>query len=184
MKLFEFIGISSRTLILVETVVLLGAKPSETNWSVNMDINPNSLTIGTPTPRYISDLVLRDGSFLAKAYERIADAVDDFEVRDDDIWSLPLVMKRTASFLGTTIDNERMNLLVDHLSFGQMKENRAVNGTSLVKSLKLSPDSRPTTEFLRNGSTEQWKTSMTSEMIQKFDQWIEENLKNHRDFEL
>lgn len=53
-----------------------------------------------------------------------------------------------------------------------MKSNSAVNNEVLMKSKG---------QFIRNGTSGQWKTAMTDEMVNEFDQWTAEKLKNHPD---
>ena len=40
---------------------------------------------------------------------------------------LPSVIRRTAEFLGKTLTEEQVERLADHLSFKNMKNNKAVN---------------------------------------------------------
>lgn len=63
-----------------------------------------------------------------------------------------------------------------------MKSNPAVNRESTIATVKkFNPFGNSVViegEFIRNGNIGQWKSSMSNEMIKKFDEWTQQNLKN------
>lgn len=88
-------------------------------------------------------------------------------------------MRRTAQFLGKTLNDTQVETLCKHLSFESMKLNPALNRATtieLVKKLNLSEGKLEENEFIRNGNIGQWKAKMSDEWIKKFDEWIAKNL--------
>ncbi|XP_063369015.1 luciferin sulfotransferase [Cydia amplana] len=90
---------------------------------------------------------------------------------------LPSVVRRTADFLGKTMTNDQVDKLCDHLSFKNMKSNRAVNlepilqksfGKSYLEGTKL--------RFIRKGEIGDWKNYMSDDLSRRFDQWAEQHL--------
>lgn len=84
-------------------------------------------------------------------------------------------------FLGKNLTEQQIHFLVEHLSFESMKNNPAVNREA---SIAWWINSQPYGEtvpnqhqFIRKGIVGQWKEEMSSEMIDKFDVWLENNLK-------
>ncbi|XP_043276423.1 luciferin sulfotransferase-like [Venturia canescens] len=93
---------------------------------------------------------------------------------------LASVIRETAHFLGKskdgTYDNdEKMQPLLEHLSFESMKNNSAVNYEDVVdvnRKLKLiEADGK----FMRSGQKDQWKSQMAQEVIEKFDNFTRTN---------
>ncbi|XP_048510868.1 luciferin sulfotransferase-like [Athalia rosae] len=91
---------------------------------------------------------------------------------------LPSVIKKTADFFDKKFTSDEVALLEKHLSFEGMKANSAVNNESVIEeSQKFNAGERKGT-FLRSGKVGQWKTGMTEELAQKFDEWTESKLKD------
>ena len=95
---------------------------------------------------------------------------------------LPLAIRRVADFLGYSFaDESEMISLVDHLSISKMKERTAENYVKQAEiAQNLLKSDGPKIEFIRKGTTCQWKEYMTEEMIERFDKWIIENLKKYK----
>ncbi|CAH0597698.1 unnamed protein product [Chrysodeixis includens] len=91
---------------------------------------------------------------------------------------LPSVVRRTADFLNKELTDTQVDKLCDHLSFQNMKTNRAVNleaileksfGTSYLESTDL--------RFIRKGEIGDWKNYMSDDLSRRFDEWAEQHLK-------
>lgn len=63
-----------------------------------------------------------------------------------------------------------------------MKNNASVNREKTVqylRDMKVYGDSTPPEgRFIRKGTVGQWKDGMSEKMNQRFDKWIDDNLKN------
>lgn len=100
---------------------------------------------------------------------------------------LSAVIKKTANFLGKDLTNEQVSSLKQHLSFESMKKNPCVNRDEEIKkiieskiygeNLNLGKGS-----LMRTGNVGGWKTVMSMELIQQFDDWTNEQLKDYEDF--
>ncbi|XP_014225888.1 estrogen sulfotransferase, testis isoform-like [Trichogramma pretiosum] len=101
-----------------------------------------------------------------------------YEEMKKDITS---VIKKTAKFLNKDLNDEEIQRLAQHLSFESMKKNPAVNREVNIKWMKSQ--SKVDGEFMRSGTVGQWKETMSEEMIEKFDAWIIENLKQCKGLE-
>jgi estrone sulfotransferase len=89
---------------------------------------------------------------------------------------LPVVIKKTAQFLGKELDEEQVDLLVEHLSFASMKNNPAVNYEAAIefnRRFNLTPADG---NFMRSGQVGNYKAVMSPEIIGEFDRWTQENL--------
>lgn len=93
------------------------------------------------------------------------------------IEDLPNVVRKTAQFLGNPLTQEQVLELVDHLKFENLKNNDSVNYPTIFpwKDSYASRDDE--TPFMRKGQIGSYRTSMSKEMIIKFDTWISENIK-------
>eukprot|EP00112_Aurelia_sp_Birch-Aquarium-sp1_P019643 Seg4902.2 transcript_id=Seg4902.2/GoldUCD/mRNA.D3Y31 product="Sulfotransferase 1C4" protein_id=Seg4902.2/GoldUCD/D3Y31 len=81
-------------------------------------------------------------------------------------------VRKVAKFLGKDLSDEQVEILVEHLSFKKMKENRAVNGEDMRgKAFAMKGD------FIRKGQVGDWKNYLTDEMNKKMDAAIEKYLK-------
>nr|XP_022902176.1 estrogen sulfotransferase-like [Onthophagus taurus] len=79
------------------------------------------------------------------------------------------VVNKVSNFLGKSYSENEIDELVQHLSFDQMKINKAVNKESVVQ----TEDAR----FMRIGKTDSYKTELNEEMIDKLNKWVLENMK-------
>ncbi|KAF5302066.1 hypothetical protein FQR65_LT08616 [Abscondita terminalis] len=87
--------------------------------------------------------------------------------------NLANVIQKVAEFLEKPISNEQISYLVNWLDFESMKNNAAVNHESIYRK----------GGFMRDGKVGAHEKAMSSNMIEKFNSWIEENLKG-TDYEL
>jgi len=75
--------------------------------------------------------------------------------------------------------DDQLLILEDHLSFENMKKNRAVNYEPFIelfcKSINVPFGEK---NFIRNGIVGEGKTKMTPEFVKIFDEWEEKNLKD------
>ena len=88
------------------------------------------------------------------------------------------VVRKTAKFLNKDISDEEVYKLCDHLSFSNMKTNRAVNLEAVLeKSFGKNYLEQTPLRFIRKGEIGDWKNFMSDDMSRRFDNWAEENLK-------
>ena len=78
-------------------------------------------------------------------------------------------IRKVATFLGKEITEEQVGILVDHLSFRKMKQNKSVNFEG-VQEKKIG-------SFIRKGEVGDWKNYFTEEMNKRMDEAIEKYLK-------
>lgn len=83
-------------------------------------------------------------------------------------------LRQLSRFLGKPLKDEDLPKLLDHLSIKNFKNNPAINGKDLIDVKILEKGAQG---FVRLGSTEK-NCELTPKMIEKIDQWIEENLKD------
>lgn len=89
-----------------------------------------------------------------------------FITYDDMKKDLLSVMKGVAAHMGVTIPENRVNDVLDHLSFQSMNKNPMVNFEEDRKEIgKLDQ------HFFRKGESGQWKKALTQEEIARFDDW-------------
>ena len=82
-------------------------------------------------------------------------------------------VRKVANFLGKQVPTEKVESLVDHLSFKKMKNNSAVNREE-GKALKFFTGDG---NFMRKGEVGDWKNYFTDEMNKRMDEAIEKHLK-------
>ena len=82
-------------------------------------------------------------------------------------------VKKVARFLGKEVSEEKVEALVDHLSFKKMKNNPAVNRDNLKAMNFFSGDG----DFMRKGEVGNWKNYFTDEMNKRMDEAIDKNFK-------
>ena len=82
-------------------------------------------------------------------------------------------IRKVAKFLGKEFEDEKIEALVDHLSFEKMKTNTAVNKAGYEKHMAHSKGGR----FMRKGEIGDWKNHFTTEMNKRMDEAIEKYLK-------
>lgn len=91
---------------------------------------------------------------------------------------LPEVVRKTAKFLNKSLSDEEIFKLCDHLSFQNMKTNRAVNLEAVLeKSFGKNYLEQTSLRFIRKGEIGDWKNFMSDDLSRRFDNWAEENLK-------
>ncbi|KAJ2941483.1 hypothetical protein O0L34_g14530 [Tuta absoluta] len=91
---------------------------------------------------------------------------------------LPGVIRKTATFLGKTLTDPQVEKLCDHLSFQNMKSNRAVNLDAILeKSFGKSYLEQTKLRFIRKGEIGDWKNYMSDDLSRRFDQWAEQHMK-------
>lgn len=93
---------------------------------------------------------------------------NSFEDMKKDLCS---VIRKTAHFLGRTLDEEQVMLLAQYLSFESMKNNRAVNFHN------RGPDNE-VIDFIRKGEVDQAKSELQPEVIERFDEWSKLHLRD------
>ncbi|KAK9496436.1 hypothetical protein O3M35_013276 [Rhynocoris fuscipes] len=88
------------------------------------------------------------------------------------------IIRKAGKFLGKELTDEQIDMLHDHLSFNNMRSNPTLNLEGVLK-LKNGPNFKQEGDqtFIRKGKVGDWKNYMTTEISEKFDHWIEENLK-------
>ncbi|XP_022913175.1 luciferin sulfotransferase-like [Onthophagus taurus] len=79
------------------------------------------------------------------------------------------VINKVSKFMNKSYSDEAIKELAKHLSFDQMKENRAVNKSDFVKNESV--------KFIRKGKSDSYKSELDEEMIKKLDDWIEKSTK-------
>jgi len=84
--------------------------------------------------------------------------------------NLPGVIRRTAEFLNKTLNDHEVSQLADHLSFESMKRNESVNKQEygIIEGQG---------GFLRKGQVGDWKNFMNEQISEKFEKWVQCNLK-------
>jgi hypothetical protein len=83
-------------------------------------------------------------------------------------------LRELSRFLGKPLKDEDLPKLLDHLNIKNFKNNPAINGKNLIDVKILSSEAQG---FVRLGSTEK-NNELTTEMAEKIDKWIEENLRD------
>ncbi|KAK2575938.1 hypothetical protein KPH14_007300 [Odynerus spinipes] len=83
---------------------------------------------------------------------------------------LPSVIKKSAEFLGKSIPEDEVQTLATHLSFANMKNNRAVNYEDSIKKNKKLRMVEAEGVFMRSGEVNQWKGKLSPDMVEKFDE--------------
>lgn len=76
------------------------------------------------------------------------------------------------------MNEQQVEKLLDHLSFQSMKENRAVNYEPVIEVNKKYNLIEEDGTFMRCGKVGEWKEFMNQELINRFEKWENENLKN------
>ncbi|XP_063992922.1 uncharacterized protein LOC135170796 [Diachasmimorpha longicaudata] len=87
------------------------------------------------------------------------------------------VIHQTLEFLGKPpLSAEKLEILVDHLSFSNMKKNPAVNKEEWIEAMEKFNIFSIGNKFIRSGQINQWKGIMSRQLIEEFDQWTADNL--------
>jgi len=88
---------------------------------------------------------------------------------------LPGVIQKTGKFLGKAMSEDQVQQLADHLSFGKMKSNPAVNVEDYAQ-MERERHGLPDEDdfhFLRQGETGGWRKDMTQAVADRLDAWTE-----------
>ena len=90
------------------------------------------------------------------------------------------VIYKTAKFLDKSLTEEQVDKLMNHLSFENMKNNRAVNYEPLIELNQKNGifDRDLNGSFIRCGKIGSWKEMMTPDMAERFKKWDQDHLKN------
>lgn len=91
--------------------------------------------------------------------------------------NLPSVIKRVSSFLGKKLSSQQFDNLIEHLSFQSMKNNPSVNYESIVELNRKFKITDGIGCFMRSGTVGSYKADMTPDLVEKFDTWTKEKLK-------
>ena len=78
-------------------------------------------------------------------------------------------VRMVAKFLGKDVTDEKVQSLIDHLCFENMKSNKSVNYKEFT--------SKEDEHFMRKGEVGDWKNYFTDEMNRRMDEAIEKHLK-------
>ena len=81
-------------------------------------------------------------------------------------------VRKVADFLGKDLSEKQVGMLVEHLSFKRMKENRSVNFENLREKAFIGEG-----RFMRNGQVGDWKNYFTEEMNKRMDAAVEKYFK-------
>lgn len=98
-----------------------------------------------------------------------------FMFYEDMSKDLPGTIRKIATFLGKAITDEEIAKLREYLKIDNFRNNEAVNGSELTDVGVLVKGEQG---FVRKGRTGAWSEEFTSELIERADRWIEENLKD------
>lgn len=101
-----------------------------------------------------------------------------FLTYEDMTKDLPKIIRQVADFLEKPLTDDQVELLTNHLSFANMKNNPAVNFELIVSLNRKYNLIDCEGEFMRSGKVGDYKAKMTPEMIKKFDEWEEENTRD------
>eukprot|EP00795_Rhopilema_esculentum_P001673 gene1673-16148_t len=82
-------------------------------------------------------------------------------------------VRKVAEFLGKEITEEQVGILVDHLSFKKMKENKSLNLEAFQDGKTMKKEG----SFIRKGEVGDWKNYFTEEMNKRMDEAIEKYFK-------
>lgn len=91
---------------------------------------------------------------------------------------LPSIIHQIADFLDTSVNEEDMGRLLHHLSFDQMKNNKAVNLEQVTDLLKKHGMLKAQYSLMRKGKVGSYKEELTEEMISLLEVWSEINNKD------
>lgn len=80
-----------------------------------------------------------------------------------------------AGFLGVTLTTDEAATPAHHLDYSKMKKNDSVN---LFSESVGKPIANPSgsSNFIRKGISQQWKTEMSQTLIKQFDEWSREHI--------
>jgi len=79
------------------------------------------------------------------------------------------VIEELCEFLGHPLPQEKIDALVEHVSFDKMKKNTAVNPSSHIGMTGEK-------NFMRKGKVGDWKNFFSGELEEKFHTWVKQNV--------
>ncbi|KAG8283883.1 hypothetical protein J6590_007902 [Homalodisca vitripennis] len=80
------------------------------------------------------------------------------------------VVRRTTEFLEESYSEDQERILIEHLSFPNMRDNRAVNYADVTPQDKNMA-------FMRQGETEAWRKEMSPQFAKRYEEWTANKLK-------
>lgn len=139
----------------------------------------------------IKELILKDFTYLffSVTYAPFCDHILPFWERrnqsnifflryEDMIKDLPCVIRKVSKFLERDLTDEQIDLLANHLSFQNMKNNNSVNYHVMVNFLRKHNMTSAGGSFMRSGKVGGASSQMSPEVIKQFEEWTKENLKD------
>ncbi|XP_062564653.1 luciferin sulfotransferase-like [Armigeres subalbatus] len=92
--------------------------------------------------------------------------------------NLRKVLPTVCEFFGKRYSEQQLDILTHHLSFDEMKKNPATNNSDMTKrAMEMNGRKGDTFEFMRKGLVGDYKNELSPELIVRFDQYIEKELK-------
>ncbi|XP_042240703.1 uncharacterized protein LOC121878510 [Homarus americanus] len=86
-------------------------------------------------------------------------------------------LKKLNDFLGTKLNQEQLENVARHTSFSEMQARDNLMGSKSSENPMMNPDIvKQDGGFFRKGEVGSWKEKLTTEMVEKLDQWIKKNL--------
>lgn len=82
-----------------------------------------------------------------------------------------------ANFLGKQLTEKEVEKLAEHLSFDSMRKNPAVNAEQEIKEMRNKGKVDENMHFMRSGIVGKYKSEMSPQMIENFDEWIERSVR-------
>ncbi|XP_026674211.1 sulfotransferase 1 family member D1-like [Ceratina calcarata] len=92
---------------------------------------------------------------------------------------LAAVIRKAAAFLNKPVPEDKMEMLVKHLSFDSMKTNWSVNYEEQIAGMQKLNTITADGKFIRKGQVNQWKEEMPPSVIKKFDEMTKEKYAPH-----
>ena len=88
------------------------------------------------------------------------------------------MIQKTAKFMNKTLSEDQVHQLADHLSFGNMKSNPAINLETFarIERERHGLSEQPDLQFIRQGETGGWRKDMTQAGADRLDAWTESRL--------
>lgn len=86
------------------------------------------------------------------------------------------MVRKMSEFLEKKLSDKQVDMLCQHLSFENMKNNRAVNYEEVIELNKKYKLVQAEGTFMRSGTVGEWKAKLTSEWVERFDCWTQANI--------
>ncbi len=83
--------------------------------------------------------------------------------------------------MGTNLNPGDIESLADHLDIKNMKKNKSINKEEQMLRNKVISRGADA-EFIRRGTTGEWKQTMSPQLIRLFDDWTKKNIIEKSDF--